>query len=72
MVKILSAKYGNKVEVKYFDTDLKAYGTYPQVDYLTQQGHVFPLVFINQEFLMDGGIDAAKIQSRLEAIVQFE
>ena len=58
------------MEVKYIDTDLKAYGTYPQVDYLTQQGHAFPLVFINQEFLMAGGIDAAEIQSQLEAIAE--
>ncbi len=70
MIKILSAKYGNKVEVQYIDTDLKAYGTYPRVDYLTQHGHAFPLVFINQELFMAGGIDAVKIQNRLEAIAE--
>ncbi len=69
LAKSLTAKYGNRVEVKYVDTDLKAYGTYPQVDHLTQQGHFFPLVFLNQEFLMAGGIDAAKIQSRLETAI---
>lgn len=68
MFNILSAEYGSRVEVKYIDTDLRAYGSYPQVDNLTQQGHVFPLVFINQEFLMDGGIDAAKIQSSLRQL----
>ena len=70
LFKILNAKYGNRLEVKYIDTDLKAYGTYPQVDELAQQGSAFPLVFINQEFFMAGGIDAAKIQSRLEVIAE--
>lgn len=69
LFEILNAEYGDGVEVKYIDTDLKAYGSYPQVDNLRQQGHVLPLVFINQEFFMAGGIDAAQIRGRLKVIV---
>lgn len=67
MAKALSERYGSSAEVRYIDTDLKAYGTYPRVDILAQQGHAFPLVFINQEFMMAGSVDAAKIQSQIEA-----
>lgn len=66
MTKMLSGKYGNRVEVRYFDTDLKAPGAYPLIANLIQMGYTFPLIFINGEHRLAGGIDFEKIQDILD------
>jgi len=66
LAKTLNQRYGNKVEVKYFDTDKKGLGAYPMVANVVRMGYAFPLVFINGEPRLAGGIDLEQIQNLLD------
>ena len=69
LIKELSQKYGNKVEVKYTDTDQKGLGAYPRVGQVIRMGYSLPIIMINGEPRLAGGIDLKQIQAILDTIV---
>ena len=58
--------HGEKVEVKYIDTDQTGLKSYPSVAKVIIMGYSFPVIAVNGEPRMAGGIDAEAIRTILD------
>jgi hypothetical protein len=66
LAKELTESHGEKVEVKFIDTDSVGFDNYPKVLQLLRMGYSFPFVFVKEEPRMAGGVDIPKIKSMLD------
>jgi disulfide oxidoreductase YuzD len=64
--KELRQSYGEKVEVKYIDTDQTGLKPYPSVAKVIKKGYSFPVVAVDGEPRMAGGIDTKAIRAILD------
>lgn len=62
----LKEQYGDKVDVKYVDTDQVGLSGYPMVFRVVQAGYSFPIVAVNGKPRLAGGIDFASVREILE------
>ena len=58
--------HGEKVEVKYIDTDQTGLKSYPSVAKVIIMGYSFPVIAVNGEPRMAGGIDVEAIRNILD------
>lgn len=62
----LKGQYGDKVNVKYIDTDQVGLSSYPMVSRAVQGGYTFPIIAVNGKPRLAGGIDFAPVREILE------
>lgn len=62
----LKAQYGEKVDVKYIDTDQAGLNSYPMVSHVVQAGYNFPILAVNGKPRLAGGFDVASVREILE------
>ncbi len=62
----LKSQYGDKVDVKYIDTDQVGLGSYPMLSRALQAGYNFPVIALNGKPRLAGGIDLDSVKEILE------
>ena len=65
----LDKQYGDKVQVTYIDIEQKGLGAYPVIAQVMQMGYPLPIITINGEPRLAGGIDFGQIETILATIV---
>lgn len=65
----LKSQYGDKVEVRYIDTDQEGITRYPMVSRAAQAGYNFPMLAVKGKPRLAGGIDLASVREVLEEIM---
>jgi hypothetical protein len=66
----LKEQYGDKVEVKYVDTDQVGLNVFPMVARAVRAGYTFPIIAVNGDPRLAGGIDFAAVHQLLEEELQ--
>jgi len=61
----LKIAYGDKVAVKYIDTDQTGLGGYPMVSRAVQAGYNFPIIAVNGRPRLAGAIDLESLKEIL-------
>jgi disulfide oxidoreductase YuzD len=62
--------YGDKVEVKYVDTDKTGFDNYPLVRRVLQMGYNYPITIINGEPKFAGGIMEREINNIVDELIK--
>lgn len=57
--------YGEKVEVDYIDTTNRDLNSFPLISRVVQMGYIFPIIAINGQPRMAGGLDVNQIKRLL-------
>ncbi|MEQ8175255.1 MAG: hypothetical protein ABRQ26_09325 [Syntrophomonadaceae bacterium] len=65
----LHGQYGDKVEVRYIDTERVGLANYPLVSRTLQAGYNFPMVAVNGKPRLAGGIDLKSVREVLEELM---
>ncbi|HBK52970.1 hypothetical protein [Syntrophomonas wolfei] len=66
----MKGTYGDKVEVKYVDTDKTGFDNYPLVRRVLQMGYTFPITLINGEPKFAGGIMEREINNIVDELIK--
>ncbi|MEN6350709.1 MAG: hypothetical protein ABFD08_15105 [Syntrophomonas sp.] len=62
----LKGQYGDKVEVRYIDTDQVGIAKYPMVSRAAKAGYTFPIVAVNGKPRLAGGLDLSSVREVLK------
>lgn len=68
----LTAKFGDKVEVKYVDIDEIGIDQYPVMNKVMQMGYPYPITLINGDPRFAGGIMDTEIENAIQTILDGE
>lgn len=68
----LNTSYGDKVEVKYIDTDQSGLAEYPMILKVAEAGYPFPITSINGQPRFAGAINLDSIKKLLEEMEKSE
>ncbi len=66
----MKTNYGDKVEVKYVDTDKTGFDDYPLLRRVLQMGYNYPITFINGEPKFAGGIMEREISNLVGELIK--
>ncbi|NPV93053.1 MAG: hypothetical protein HPY50_19985 [Firmicutes bacterium] len=66
----LKSSYGDKVEIRYIDTELEGLGAYPIIDKVISAGYPFPITSINGEPRLAGAINLDSVKKLLDDLEQ--
>lgn len=66
----LKSAYGDKVEVKYVDTDKTGLKDYPIVNQVLQMGYPYPVTLVNGEPKFAGGIMLPEIKELVDELLK--
>lgn len=60
--------YGKKVEVDYINTSSEPLNSFPLISRVVQMGYSFPIIAINGQPRMAGGIDVNQVKNLLDEL----
>ncbi|MGI6434467.1 MAG: hypothetical protein ACOX0F_03795 [Syntrophomonadaceae bacterium] len=62
----LKKAYGEKVQVNYIDTTQTSLSSFPLIARVVQMGYSFPIIAINGQPRMAGGVDINQVKKILD------
>jgi hypothetical protein len=65
----LLQNYGKRVEVDYINTSGEPLNSFPLISRVVQMGYSFPIISINGQPRMAGGIDVNQIKNLLQEVM---
>ena len=66
----LGKSFGDKVEVRYFNTDKDGIKNYPSVEQVIAHGYSFPIININNQPRLAGGVNTEKIKEMINELME--
>ncbi|MBO8159887.1 hypothetical protein [Thermosyntropha sp.] len=59
-------EYGDKIDLSFEDTSQHVLDPDSEIKRLQEQGKSFPMVFVEEKLVMDGGIDKKELKKLIE------